>query len=754
MGDVVDADRRRLRAVDFVPVEAKFHPSVRQQPLVPRGPLVDRLMDAGDVPVVLVFAPIGYGKSVLVSQWSDADPRPFAWLTVDERDDDAAVFVTYLLLALHRVEAVDPTILSSLARAGRRVTGAVLDQVGDMLRRRQQPFVLVLDGIDALTSRTVLEVFHLVAENLPNGSQLCLIGRRQPAARWRDEEAQRRVLRLGQEDLRFSNAEVAALIQTAGARGSGTDIEDLLRKTEGWAAGLSMTALALPAADEAADVDTAVGSESLVADYLREELLANLATADQRFLERVSVLDEMCGAVCDTALQTQGSAEVLQRLATAGVLLVPLAEEGWYRLHHVFAALLRVELRRSEPELVRPLQARASRWFEAHDRPEEAIAQALNAGEADRAASLIWHQVPACLASGRLAALEDWLSGFTPRQVTTYAELALTAAWCALQRGRVADHWLSMAEAGRYAAKVKERPAEVAAACALLRSMLGRNGAVQMGADADLARRLLPADDPWSATVEALAAVSACLSGHPDEGRIGLERVVELATGTAAHDVRALALPQLAVLALDDDDMASARTLADEAARGMRAHGLEGFAMLLAAPCLSALIRAGAGGHADAHPLAQSCAQRLALAGPTAPWAGVQCRRLLAQAELALGHPAAARTVLSEAQTLLSSLPDGRVLRESVARTWRQIETLPTQGVPGALELTSAELRVLQYLPTHLSFEEIGRQLFVSRNTVKTQAVAAYRKLGVASRSEAVERAYALGLITSDAEHR
>jgi len=129
------------------------------------------------------------------------------------------------------------------------------------------------------------------------------------------------------------------------------------------------------------------------------------------------------------------------------------------------------------------------------------------------------------------------------------------------------------------------------------------------------------------------------------------------------------------------------------------------------------------------------------------PWLGVQCRQALARAHLLLGDVAATRLLLSEAQTLLGRPPRPAVLDGGVQAIWQEVEQLPVGMPHGAPALTTAELRVLQWLPTYLSFEEIGRQLFVSRNTVKTQAIATYRKLGVTSRTEAVECAHRLGLI-------
>lgn len=739
------AERRHLRARGLVPVEAKFRPAVRGEHLVPRGELVDRLLESRDHPVVLVAAPAGYGKSVLVSQWAAQDPRPFAWLAVDAADDDPTVLLTYLLLALHRVEAVDASVLAAATEPSREPEG-VLHELGTLLRGRQQPFVLVLDGADCLASPGAVRVLSTLAEDVPRGSQVVLVARQAPPLDWTALRDRGRLLQLGVADLRLSRVEARALLASVGAQQSDAQVDALLDRTEGWAVGVYLAALALAKADPATDVEAAVDSNSLVADYLREEVLSGLGRDDRDFLLRTSLVPVLTGELCDALLQTTGSQQRLARLADSNVLRSPRAPGEGYGVHRLLRDLLRAELQRREPALVHPLHGRASRWFEAHGQPAEAIAAALAAGDLQRASRLIWSETPRRLATGQLPVLQEWLARLSSRQVTAQAELALTAAWCAVQTGQDAEHWLVAAERGQYDAARKGRTSAMAGAAALLRATLARHGLVQMGADAQLALGLLEPDDPWACSAGVLDAVSTYLTGHTEEARSRLQAAERLAAAAGAHDARALALGELAVLALDDDPTA-APALADTGSRLVREHGIEGLATLMPVRCVSTMLAVQDRGGPEAAERVQQDVRQLAVAGPPAAWAVVQCRQLLARAQLLLGDPAAARAVLSDAQPLLASVPDSPVLRSSTERTWRQIEQLPLQGSLGSSALTSAELRILQYLPTHLSFEEIGRELFVSRNTVKTQAMAAYRKLGVTSRGEAVERAWALGLI-------
>ena len=178
------AERRVVRAVGFVPVEAKLHLPEADDTLVVRGDLIDRLLEADHANVVLITAPPGYGKTVVGRQWAAADPRPFAWLALDSADNDPIVLLTYLMLALQRVEPVDAGILAQLAEDGDDLGHVALPRLGRMLRNRKQPFVLLMDETDALHAPAALAVIDTIASHMPAGSQLALLGRSAPPFDW------------------------------------------------------------------------------------------------------------------------------------------------------------------------------------------------------------------------------------------------------------------------------------------------------------------------------------------------------------------------------------------------------------------------------------------------------------------------------------------------------------------------------------------------------------------------------------------
>src|SRR4051794_21875843 len=318
-------ERRVIRATGFVPVEAKMHPPLLRDDLVTRSDLLTRLTASAGSTVVLVSAPPGYGKTSMIRQWVDGDPRPFAWLTLDAGDDDAATLVTYLMLVLQRIEPVDLDVLAPLTGGDAAISAVVLPRLGRMLRRRSQPFVLVLDEADAVTGPDALGTLSVIVDNLPKGSQLVVIARAAPDLPWHRLRAERRVTDVGVDDLRLTVDESRELVEMAGRDASSSDLVALVDRTEGWATGLYLALLSTssqqPVSHEAVPV---AGDNVLVAAYLRDELLARLPADQQSFLLHVSILDRMSGPLCDAVLATTGSGPMLRRLGDANLFVVPL----------------------------------------------------------------------------------------------------------------------------------------------------------------------------------------------------------------------------------------------------------------------------------------------------------------------------------------------------------------------------------------------------------------------------------------------
>ncbi len=265
--------------------------------------------------------------------------------------------------------------------------------------------------------------------------------------------------------------------------------------------------------------------------------------------------------------------------------------------------------------------------------------------------------------------------------------------------------------------------------------------------DARLADHLQAPNDPWRSLAQYFQAVALYLTGDRTGALALLEDAERLAEVLGAHSPRACILAQLALVAIEQGEWDRAEQLAQEATAVTEEHDLGDLATTGSVVSVAALLLTHSGRLDEARRRARQARRAMAQNARIAPWNGVQARVVLARAYLLLGDAPAARVLLSEAQNLVKQVSDAPTLRARLDEAWRMAETLPVSTGAGPSALTTAELRVLQFLPTHLSFEEVGKRLCLSRNTVKTQAIAAYRKLGVSSRAEAVEQAHRCGLL-------
>jgi LuxR family maltose regulon positive regulatory protein len=672
------------------------------------------LSDPDAPPLVAVVAPAGYGKTTLLREWAELDERPIAWVTLDRRHNDATRFVSSVGRALNETAGLDS----------------------------ESPFVLVLDNLHALRSGAAIAALGTLVSGLPPNAKLVLASRRQPPLPVARMRTQQLIGEIGARELAMTRLELSTLLRHAGHELDRDGIETLLHRTEGWPAGVALGVVYLQQQGALHRFD---GADRLVAEYMHDEVLADLPAESFRFLVGTSVADVLIAPLCDALLQRAGSARILAELAADG-LVVPLDRtDHRYRCPRLLSAVLRRELRRAEPDLEHLLHRRASAWHRQTGDVDLALHHALLADDVAEAADIVSSNVASAVGEGRSAAVERWLRRFSPNQIAAYPNLALVAAGCELAsgHGHPARHWTSAAAAH---ADTLDSGSGVDAGVAVLRAALTADGPATMRDGAERASAIQPDDGPWRSLSCLVGGAARHLAGARGEAEIHLEEGA-LRAAVVMPGVHALCLAELAVLAVDHDDWEGAEALITRARAQVDRYALGDHATTALVFAVSALVRARRGRVERAQRDLEHGAQLQARLTDFAPWYDAEVHLLLGRAALRLSEVNRARVHLAQAGRLLRRIPDAVVLHEWMDEACGQLDAFIASAGAAPGSLTAAELRILRFLPTHFSFREIAERTYVSANTVKSQANAVYRKFDVSSRSDAVAQARACGLL-------
>jgi LuxR family maltose regulon positive regulatory protein len=714
---------------------AKVRPPYRRPGLVSRGALVQRMLARREEPLIAVVAPPGYGKTTLLAEWSAHHDHDVAWISIDEDDNDPSILLSAAASSLSGAGRLDPHVVeevqartTSIPRALSTLTSAIA---------RTPSMVVVLDNVESVTNPAALDVMVALALHLPIGSQLAYASRAPlplPAPLLRSQGA---VLEIGIEDLAMDRGEAQQLLANVGVSLSHDEIDDVYVRTEGWPAGLYLAALASKGRRQATTSAFAFrGDDVFMADYLRTE-----------FLTRTSLLEQLCGPLCDVVLAAPGSQTTLEQLESSNLLLVPLdRHRGWYRYHGLFRDLLAAELARREPELVPVLHRRAAEWLEQHRLPEEAIHHAQRSGDPELVVRLTAKAITPSFAAGHVDTVLGWLEWFRVEGlIERHRDLAVLGATVDALSGHAAsaERWAAAAEGDRSAPRSDDDPPE--GPLAYLRCLLCRDGTAQMRDDARQAQALLAADDGLRPGAMLFEGLSHLLDDEPALADPVLAHAYDVSSYAGAMPTAVAAAAGRSLAAIARDDWAEAEVLAACAVEIVERGHLEDYStagLAHAAAARTALHRDDR--EAASEHLTRCMRLRHLFTYAIPATAIIQLE--MVRAYLQLADPTGARTVLRELRDLLHQRPDLGAVPAQADELQRQLDAV-RQGPAGASSLTAAELRLLPYLATHLSFPEIGQRLHVSRHTVKSQAIAIYRKLGATSRSDAIERARQIGLM-------
>ncbi len=721
---------------------------------VERTALLSRLREHADVPVVVVRAGAGYGKSTLAEQWAQQDPRTHAVVRVARYLDHPAPLALTLIDALESVGPSAVQIRDVVTGAEPAFSAVLMPAITRLAASRGGPFVLVVDDVHLLTHAGCHELLASIAEGVPPGSQIALLTRAEPPLWLARTRAEGRLLELGTADLAFDDEESRRLLDGLGIT-SRDQADALVARAEGWPVGLYLTALALRSRGNAGVADARIaptGSDQFVVDYLRAEVLGGLPPRVREFLRWTSVLDELDAALCDAVVGRRDSAAVLSRLSRDIPLVMTLDPEGLrFRYHHLLVDALRADLVAQEPWRAPDLHLRAAEWYASRGDREAAIRHAKAAGDLHRTGRLVWAGVPGCIASGHPDTLGSWLTGLDDVEIRSDRWLTLAAAWLGLQTGdpdrmtrwtlAAEDHagpdWIADAAGDEYAASL-----------AAVHVVIGDHG---LDGTIDLCRAMrhgLPRDSAFRAAAFQNEGVALTLTRRFPEGLACLHEAERLGRALGVPLIEANALAWEGMLTLLSNDWGHGAPLVARAGDLIRHHRLDRLAT--SANCVTALaLLQAARGHRDEARVTLGAARRLtAKVSQIAPWFAVAGRLVQARTAILLDDGALARTLCSEAARRLGPGLTDTLLSDLLTDTEAMLRVRQSQG-GSAATLTAAELRVLPFLPSRLTFQQIGEHLFLSQTTIKTHALAIYRKLGASSRDDAVARARALGLVES-----
>ena len=715
----------------------KLRPPASPTRLVQRPRLAHRLDDglANSVPLLLVSAPAGSGKSTLIASWALDTERPVAWLQVEASDSDPASFWSSLVAAIGRcrpevASVVGPLVIGAQGD-GRVVVPAIINALVDV----SDPLVVVIDDYHLIDNDSVHRGMERLIDLCPAQLTLIVSTRVDPPFRLGRMRVRNRLCEVRAEHLRFATDEAATLIGAAGDELSPERLSNLCSRTEGWAAGLVLAGLSLERAlDPDRFVDAFRGDDQLVVSYLSDELLDAMSAGDRQRLLETSVLDHLTGPLIDAVTDSTDGTSWLAETAIRNQLIVRLDSTGeWFRYHHLLRDLLLLEARRAMPQRLAELHGRAADWFAAHGDHHRAVVHRFAAGDIPGAIQLMYVVGPDLLGRGQIRTLRGFLEQ-AGEAATTDSACALGWGWCEYLSSHYdsAKRWLDVA--------LDVAPASFDPVITAPLQINLALGSGDVATALECARIATVGGDLWKRPAELATAVGAAYAwaGMHDEAREALTIAVARCKSEQRLTAHILTLVYAAIDEVEQGDKAAAHAAASEAVATAESFGLANYHGV--APAFAIRGRTAS----DPEDARTDVAHALELARrATTDLGRAYVLTTCGDTLLDLGDDAGTALIV-EARGWIGRCVDpgiaGRYLALIESRHRLASPPTDTACLPWA-QLTERELAVLRYMPTKLPQRDIASALYVSLNTVKTHSSAIFRKLGVSDRKSAVQAA-------------
>ena len=734
----------------FELLESKLHAPAARPGIVARDLLVNRLANGHTTPLICVVAPPGYGKSTLLAQWAARRQPRVGWVSLDDRDNDPAVLLTYVAEAVNRIESIGTGVFGTLASAAAAVAGPLhlLSAVAGL----SAPIALVLDHLEAVTQPESLDAVAALALGLPTGSQLAIGSRRGPPLPTARLRAQGDIVEIGVDDLAMGGAEAGFLLDGAGVQLGEADVNELLRCTEGWPVGLYLAALAMTAGSPNAEIGlTFTGDDRFMSDYLRAEFLDRVLPAEASFLTATSILDSMSrtalrrhagsngiGSHARGARGPQPARDAARPPPRVVPLPPPVPRAAGDR-----AAAARTGNRHATPPRGPPRGARRTAC------PRRRSSTPRLPGDADRVCRLTLTNANRVWASGRATTVVRWMQWFEEHGlVERYPGIAVHGALMFALMGEPGDD-RALGRRGRACAdhgNARRRQHRRGHGRVPPRAARPRRRRGDAQRFADRLDRVEP-DEPVPGDDAPHRGGLLPARRRPRPGRRDPRHGPRHRRSRRRDAVRAGAPRRRAALSPSTATTGGGPDRSPAQAESIMRDGRfdEYWTSALVYGWM-ARRRPARRRHRPRQGVRRSRSTASAPAQPRPP--GGLCPGV-ARDGACISRSRRPGRRPRRAQTTRRHRPPAPSTRQPHAAGGRRRSQLATlrEGALGASSLTTAELRLLPLLSTHLTLPEIGARLFISRHTVKTQAISVYRKLGVSSRSEAITRMRELGLL-------